>query len=282
MNKEKIQSFVKGKQFYYVLLAAFATLFVISSIVLSNTNKEEANKEMDLVDLNTPIEEESERLIEPISLEIEDEHNDEDEETETETEEETVEENIVENNDDILEKENDDVAEKNDTIIENEEEVVTTVAQSSEAIETKVDSQPIVTFNPESGMDWPIQGELLMPYSMEETIYFETLDQYKYNPAMTIKAMIGTEVKAAATGEVIEIAHKKDVGTTVTLKHNEEYKTVYGQLTDIQYNEGDIIEAGEIIGTVQTPTIFYVKEGSHLYFQVLKEDKPINPISLLN
>ena len=39
-------------------------------------------------------------------------------------------------------------------------------------------------YSEEGGLLRPLGGEILMPYSMEGSIYFKTLDQYKYNPAV--------------------------------------------------------------------------------------------------
>ena len=41
-------------------------------------------------------------------------------------------------------------------------------------------------FDPEDGMLWPMEGNVILNYSMDSTIYFATLDQYKYNPAVII------------------------------------------------------------------------------------------------
>ena len=35
---------------------------------------------------------------------------------------------------------------------------------------------------------WPMEGNVIINYSMDSTVYFPTLDQYKYNPAV-IKSM---------------------------------------------------------------------------------------------
>ena len=35
-------------------------------------------------------------------------------------------------------------------------------------------------FDPEDGMLWPMEGNVILNYSMDSTIYFATLDQYKY------------------------------------------------------------------------------------------------------
>ena len=36
---------------------------------------------------------------------------------------------------------------------------------------------------------WPIEGDVLLDYSMDSTIYFPTLEQYRCNPAMVIGGM---------------------------------------------------------------------------------------------
>ncbi len=36
-------------------------------------------------------------------------------------------------------------------------------------------------------------GAVIMSYSMDKTVYFQTLDQYKYNPAVIIESAEGDE-----------------------------------------------------------------------------------------
>ena len=45
---------------------------------------------------------------------------------------------------------------------------------------------------------WPIVGDVLVNYSMDKTVYFPTLQQYKYNPAIVIAANKGDSITAAA------------------------------------------------------------------------------------
>ena len=44
-----------------------------------------------------------------------------------------------------------------------------------------------------------------MNYSMDKTVYFATLDQYKYSPAIVIAAVEGEGITAAADGQVTDI-----------------------------------------------------------------------------
>ena len=47
---------------------------------------------------------------------------------------------------------------------------------------------------------WPIEGDVLLDYSMDSTIYFPTLEQYRCNPAMVISGNVIEYVCAMASG----------------------------------------------------------------------------------
>ena len=53
-----------------------------------------------------------------------------------------------------------------------------------------------VTYNGTSKLTWPIKGNIILPYSVNSTIYFESLDQYRINKGILIEAKEGDEVKA--------------------------------------------------------------------------------------
>ncbi len=78
----------------------------------------------------------------------------------------------------------------------------------AEAISTTV--QPELDFSEEDGLVWPIVGDGLINYSMDQTIYFPTLDQYKYNPAIVIAAAQGENISAAADGRVTSVSYDHD------------------------------------------------------------------------
>ena len=70
-------------------------------------------------------------------------------------------------------------------ITESTEETVG-VAQESVATEA-VDGPALqLNFNEDSKLKWPIEGNVILDYSMNATVYFSTLKQYKYNPAILI------------------------------------------------------------------------------------------------
>ena len=45
-------------------------------------------------------------------------------------------------------------------------------------------------FDTNKDMTWPIEGEILLDYSMDQTIYFPTLEQYRCNPALVIEGAV--------------------------------------------------------------------------------------------
>lgn len=126
-----------------------------------------------------------------------------------------------------------------------------------------------------------MDGDVLLNYSMDKSIYFSTLNQYKYHPAVVIAAELGSEVRSAARGKVSQIRNDEETGTTLTMELGNGYEAIYGQLADLTVEEGDTIEAGTLIGYVGEPTKYYTLEGSNLYFQLLKDDDPVNPMDFL-
>ena len=133
------------------------------------------------------------------------------------------------------------------------------------------------SFGADTVMVKPTEGDVLMPYSMDTTIYFETLNQYKCNPAMLIKADVDQEVVASYSGKVASVTKDSVNGTMVTVDMGDGYKAIYGQIKDVTVKEGDAVVKGQALGKVAEPTHYFSKEGSHLYFGMIKDDVPVNP-----
>lgn len=138
------------------------------------------------------------------------------------------------------------------------------------------------TFSPETDhLLWPIAGNIIMDYSMDKTVYFATLDQYKYNPAILIQGKEGREVVCGADGKVDRVVKHDELGNVVYVDFGDGYEGVYGQLKDIAVEEGSMVQPGVKLGVISEPTHYYAKEGAHVYFQILKEGKPVDPMDLL-
>lgn len=139
--------------------------------------------------------------------------------------------------------------------------------------------KPALQFSGE--LQWPAEGSVLMNYSMDQSVYFATLDQYKYNPAMIISAKAGDEVKAAAAGTIVEIREDVQTGLTVVMDIGDDYTLTYGQLADLNFKKGASLEEGDVIGVVAEPTKYYSVEGTNLYFELKKDGEPADPTEYL-
>lgn len=164
-------------------------------------------------------------------------------------------------------------------------------AEITEKPEVIVEETPIVqapvtqktySFSEEDMLIWPIDGNVLLNYSMDETVYFSTLDQYKYNPALIIAGNVGQEVKSAEEGKVTSIKTDAQTGVTVTVSLGDGYEVVYGQLGEVCVTQGENITEGDIIGYLGEPTKYYSVEGCNLYFQLLRDGEPVNPLEYLD
>ena len=136
-------------------------------------------------------------------------------------------------------------------------------------------------FSEDSTLLWPVDGDVILNYSMDKSIYFSTLNQYKYHPAIVISADTGSEVQCAARGKVTQIKVNEETGTTLTMDLGSGYEAIYGQLKEVAVQEGDTVEAGTLLGYVSEPTKYYTLEGSNLYFQLLKDSDPVNPMEFI-
>lgn len=172
------------------------------------------------------------------------------------------------------------------------EETVTTLeeavsAENEEMLETDAQAlstamQPTLTFSDSDTLIWPVVGNVLVNYSMDETVYFPTLQQYKYNPAIVIQAHEGDLITAAAAGKVISVFEDAQIGQGVTMELGGGYEVTYGQLTNILVSEGSYVAMGDVIGEVAEPTKYFSVEGTNVYFKLTKDGEPVNPLSKLN
>ena len=139
----------------------------------------------------------------------------------------------------------------------------------------------LLDFTDADTLVWPIVGNVLVNYSMDKTVYFATLDQYKYSPAIVIAAVEGEGITAAADGQVTDIYQDPETGTTVVMNLGDGYELTYGQLKDLAVSEGDMVETGDLIGSVAAPTMYYSVEGANVYFKLTKDGTPVDPMSRL-
>ena len=156
-------------------------------------------------------------------------------------------------------------------------------AQAASSAGSSIEKKDAVDLFFEEGMgiQWPVEGNVVMNYSADHLIYHATLDQFRTHDAIAIAAEAGTEVVAAADGVVASIEESVQTGVTITTAIGNDYYLVYGQLESSELKVGDSVSQGEVIGKIAKASRFYSKEGDNLYFQVRCGEETLNPMSLL-
>ena len=144
---------------------------------------------------------------------------------------------------------------------------------------------PPVTFEPfmeGSRMLWPVAGDIAMRFSMDSLIFDPTLVQFRTNDDIRISSEGGTYVQAGAEGRVLAIGRNVVRGNYVKIDHGNGWVATYGQLADNKLvSVGEIVHAGQLIGSVGSPSIFGSMLGYHVNLHVTRDDVPVNPLELL-
>ncbi len=126
----------------------------------------------------------------------------------------------------------------------------------------------------------PIEGGVIAKgYSGDELIYSATLDQYVVHRGVDIEAAPETPVIAVKGGTVTKVYNDDKLGITIEISHGSGYVTRYSNLsTDRMVEEGDVVEAGDVISGVGITALFESSDPPHLHFEVLQDGIPIDPV----
>ena len=158
-----------------------------------------------------------------------------------------------------------------------DKETEPTVPPTLSSEEVMAEAMKNFAFDESNKLAWPVLGQIVLDYNMDETIFFKSLGMYKCNPAIIIQSEVGTNVAAAASGIVTDVANLSETGTTVTVSIGNGYETTTGLIENVNLKKGDKVVAGQLIGTVASPSAYYIEEGPGVYFKLTQYGEPINP-----
>lgn len=125
-------------------------------------------------------------------------------------------------------------------------------------------------------------NEIGMKFSNGQLVYSKTLGEWLLHNGIDIVAKKGTPVLASESGKIIEIINNTQEGIKIIIEHKDGYKTVYSNLsTTKMVQEGQEIKKGQAISGIGKTATFEYEEKDHLHFEIYKDDKAINPLSLI-
>ncbi len=100
----------------------------------------------------------------------------------------------------------------------------------------------------------------------------------KWHGGMDIADKLQSPVIAAADGVVTFTGWRMGYGNLVEIKHENGFTTRYGHLTRGTVKEGQRVNAGDLVALMGSTGR---STGSHLHFEIRKDDNPLNPLAFI-
>ena len=118
---------------------------------------------------------------------------------------------------------------------------------------------------------WPVEGEIITEFGPSA--------RGVHNDGVNISSASGAPVMVSATGTVAFVGENiKNFGKLVLVKHDGGIITAYAHLQDIAVREGQVLTAGDTIGSVGATGRV---DRPQLHFEIRKSRQPIDPRSLI-
>lgn len=128
----------------------------------------------------------------------------------------------------------------------------------------------------------PLEGKIITDYAMDRLLYSKTLDEWRTHSGIDIEGPRGEAVKAVAEGFVKEIKEDPCYGITITIDHENGYKSIYSNLASASMvSVNQKVKAGDAISSVGNTAKFECADPPHLHFEMYKNDKLIDPKTVL-
>jgi len=124
----------------------------------------------------------------------------------------------------------------------------------------------------------PVNGDIIMEHSMDQLVYWKTLDQYMTHSGIDISAPEGTSVKACSGGTITRIEEDDKFGIIAEITHGNGLISIYGNLSAEGLAEiGDVVECGDVIGKIGHTSMFEFEDPSHVHFEMKLNGEAVDP-----
>jgi murein DD-endopeptidase MepM/ murein hydrolase activator NlpD len=138
-----------------------------------------------------------------------------------------------------------------------------------------VNAETPVVKSPKETPISPIRGKIIVSYGWREHPFYK---DWRFHPGINIQAPKGDQIRAVMSGKVISI-RKDTAGIMVETAHEDGLKFMYGNLGETYIREGQSVNQGQILGVVGENLI---EPGSYLHFEVWRNNRSVDPETLLN
>ncbi|MEJ2692660.1 MAG: peptidoglycan DD-metalloendopeptidase family protein [Candidatus Thiodiazotropha sp.] len=117
--------------------------------------------------------------------------------------------------------------------------------------------------------NWPTKGNVVQTFSPGDS----------NRKGIWIHGRMGQSVNAAEGGKVVYAGNGLvGYGNLIIIKHDRSYLSAYGYNSRLLVREGDRVRKGEVLAQMGAPNV-----GGQpvLHFEIRRQGKPVNPLSLL-
>jgi murein DD-endopeptidase MepM/ murein hydrolase activator NlpD len=123
-------------------------------------------------------------------------------------------------------------------------------------------------------MGMPVHGHLTSGFGER---FHPILGYERFHAGVDLGAAAGTPSVAAADGKVVSAGWAGGYGRLVAVLHAGGIETKYGHMSRIAAYPGEQVRRGDVIGYVGSSGL---STGPHLHFEVTKNGRPVNPMSV--
>jgi septal ring factor EnvC (AmiA/AmiB activator) len=122
---------------------------------------------------------------------------------------------------------------------------------------------------------WPVQGKIAVPFGEYRDPAFKIT---VYKNGIEIKPERGGKPRAITGGRVAYADWFKGYGLLLIIDHGNGYHSLYGNLSEIFLQTGDILNGGTVIGRIGQSSLLNFPT---LYFEIRYKGKPVDPTKWL-
>ena len=123
----------------------------------------------------------------------------------------------------------------------------------------------------------PFEGDINSNYGYRRNPF--TSKGIEFHSGVDFKGRQGDSIRATGNGVVSFAGYNGGYGRCIVINHNESLQTLYAHLKQIDVKEGQTIQSGDHIGLMGSTGR---STGPHLHYEVIFDDKKINPLKYIS
>ena len=169
-------------------------------------------------------------------------------------------------------------------LIEKEnEDVVPTSTESEQNLEKAKEEQNLEKAKENQSINKLafLGDEVVREYSEKTPSYSKTLDVWEVHKGLDVSAKKGSQVKSLLNGKVTKVFSDDEHGMSVEVT-SEDTVVVYSNLdSKVSVEKDQVVKEGDVLGTVGNTTSVEFEDGTHIHVEAYREEKSIDPMSLV-